>query len=91
MKKDLRVTFDPSYHKVYGVINGNVYTACDAYKLEKEIPVILSISKELYLDTISKWLNEKEEVCNVYKHFCGVSYGVPIEKFTISKTKNRYQ
>ena len=93
-KKDLHITFDPSNNEVIGVLKGKVAVIANSFKViseepfnSKDVPAILLMSKELYLQTVAGWLDAKEEICEAYGHYCGVMGYTHPTKYKILKEK----
>jgi len=93
-KKDLHITFDPSNNEVIGVLKGKVAVIANSFKViseepfnSKDVPSILLMSKELYLKSVAGWIDAKEEICEVYGHYCGVMGYTHPTKYEILKEK----
>jgi hypothetical protein len=70
--EDYTIYFDPSTDKVLGVFDKLVHVEGRLLSEDSDEDVVLIIPKKEYLRVWSNWLSDKQRMCGLWKHYCGV-------------------
>lgn len=71
------IYLNPHEDRIIGVINDNIYL-----KSEYQDYVVL-IPRELYIWSLNMYINQKQDYCKRYDHFCGVCGEIEILKYRV--------